>query len=66
MAEKKKIRKTPSKKVLKDGSKDGRPLDGVEVKKSTSIRLEPSIKQKIVEKYGSVSKWVIEMCKEFI
>lgn len=65
MTEKKKTRKRPSKKVLKEGSKDGRPLDGEEVKASTSIRLAPSIRAQITKKYGSLSKWVTAMCKEF-
>jgi hypothetical protein len=38
--------------------KIGRPLKGKEAKKITSIRLEPSVKAKIVLLYGSVQAWV--------
>ena len=36
----------------------GRPRDGKNIKKVTSIRLDPDVKKKIIKKYGSVQKFI--------
>jgi hypothetical protein len=44
----------------------GRPRDGVEKKESSSIRLEPRFKKRIVERFGSVQKFLDFMVRKEI
>lgn len=44
---------------MKKQTKKGRPLDGKERKVSCNVYLEPKVRDKIIKKYGSLTKAII-------